>query len=311
MIVDNIYRGFDQSAWEDIFSLLKVLLPGLFMAFGGAYYQTRKKKEIALKVGITRLRIAAYEDIAATVSKLAEQVSPTLSDDAKIKEILSFYDYIDLNTDYSSIIGTEKRFDSFYHAICEKVDENDIYLDYKVHRQCAGSIAIFTHMKTILDAYCDTMRVLEEDGKNDRKLQDKIDFAYRLAAVLMKNEINKGFILVEDLIAGQINGVRVNYRKYRIRKIAYKFFEPIMRWADSYMDDETWRGSLSRKILFRVLGDRLSLVSKLAIFVETLAYIHVSDQYSPGAYFTMDEDSRIKVSSDFFSSFYFQLHHNR
>ena len=187
MIVDNIYWGFDQSAWEDIFSLLKVLLPGLFMAFFGAYYQTRKKKEIALKVGITRLRIDAYEDIAATFSKLAEQVSPTLSDDAKIKEILSFYDYIDLNTDYSSIIGTEKRFDSFYHAICDKVDENDIYLDYKVHKQCTGSIAIFTHMKTILDAYCDTMRVLEEEGKNDRKLQDKIDFGYRLAAVLILN----------------------------------------------------------------------------------------------------------------------------
>lgn len=311
MIVDSIYRGFDQSVWEDIFSLLKVLLPGIFMAFFGAFYQTRKKKEIALKVGITRLRIAAYEDIAATFSKLAEQVSPTLSDDTKIKEILSFYDYIDLNTDYSSIIGTEKKFDSFYHAICDKVDENDIYLDYKVHKQCTGSIAIFTHMKTILDAYCDTMRVLEEDGKNDRKLQDEIDFGYRLAAVLMKNEINKGFILVEDIIAGQINGVRVTYRKYRIRKIAYKFFEPIMHWADSYMSDETWRGCLSRKILFRVLVDRLSLVSKLAIFVETLAYIHVSDQYSPSAYFTMDEDSRIKVSSEFFSCFYFQLHHNR
>ena len=311
MIVDNIYWGFDQSAWEDIFSLLKVLLPGLFMAFFGVYYQTRKKKEIALKVGITRLRIDAYEDIAATFSKLAEQVSPILSDDAKIKDILSFYDYIDLNTDYSSIIGTEKRFDSFYHAICDKVDENDIYLDYKVHKQCTGSIASFTHMQTLLDAYSDSMRVLEEEGKNDRKLQDKIDFGYRLAAVLMKNEINKGFILVGDIIAGQINGVRVNYRKYRIRKIAYKFFEPIMRWADSYMSDETWRGCLSRKILFRVLSDRLSLVSKLAIFVETLAYIHVSDQYSPSAYFTMDEDSRMKISSDFFSSFYFQLHHNR
>lgn len=311
MIVDNIYRGFDQSVWEDIFSLLKVLLPGLFMAFFGAYYQTRKKKEIALKVGITRLRIAAYEDIAATFSKLAEQVSPTLSDDAKIKEILSFYGYIDLNTDYSSIIGIEKKFDSFYHAICAKVDENDIYLDYKVHKQCTGSIAIFTHMKTILDAYCDTMRVLEEKGKNDRKIQEKIDIAYRLAAVLLKNEINKGFVLVGDIIARQINGVRVNYRKYRIRKIAYKFFEPVLRLADSYMADETWRGSLSRMFLFGILGDRLSLVAKLAVFVEILAYIHVSDQYSPSAYFTMDEDSRIKASSKFMSSFYFQLHHNR
>lgn len=311
MIVVNTYWGLDQSTWENIFSLLEVLLPGLIMAFFGAYYQTRKKKEIALKVGITRFRIAAYEDIVETVSKLAEQVSPTLSDDAKIKKILSYYGYADLNTDYSSIIGTEKGFDSFYHSICEKVDENDIYLDYKVHKQCTGSIAIFTHMKTILDAYCDTMRVLEEKGKNDRTLQAKIDFGYRLAAVLLKNEINKGFILVGDIIARQINSVRVNYRKYRIRKISYKFFEPVLRLADSYMIDETWRGCVSRKFLFEILGDRLSLVSKLIVFVEILAYIHVSDQYSPSVYFTMDEDSRIKVSSKFMSSFYFQLHHNR
>lgn len=84
-----------------------------------------------------------------------------------------------------------------------------------------------------------------------------------------------------------------------------------MRLADCYMSDETWRGSLSRKFLFEVLSDRLSLVSKLAIFVEILAYIHVSDQYSPSAYFTMDEDSGIKASSRFLCSFYFQLHHNR
>lgn len=257
------------------------------------------------------MRIAAYEDIVETISKLAEQVSPTLSDDAQIKKILSYYGYTDLNTDYSSIIGTEKGFDSFYDSICEKVDEYDIYLDYKVHKQWTGSISIFTHMKTILDAYCDTMRVLKEKGNNDRKLQDKIDLGYRLAAVLLKNEINKGFILVGDIIARQINGVRVNYRKHRIRKIAYKFFEPVLRLADSYMSDETWRGSLSRKFLFGILGDRLSVVAKLAVFVEILAYIHVSDHYSPSAYFTMDEDSRIKASSKFMSSFYLQLHHNR
>ena len=69
MIVDNIYWGFDQSA-SKIFSLLR-LLPGLFMAFFGAYYQTRRKKEIALKVGIILgPQFDAYEDIAATFSKL-------------------------------------------------------------------------------------------------------------------------------------------------------------------------------------------------------------------------------------------------
>ena len=55
-----------------------------------------------------------------------------------------------------------------------------------------------------------------------------------------------------------------------------------------------------------VLEKRLKLYASLHELIH-----HVSDQFSPSAYFTMDEDSRIKASSDFFSSFYFQLHHNR
>lgn len=309
MIENNTFGGIDQSAWADIFSLLKVLLPGLIMALFGAYYQSRKKMEIAIKTGITRLRIAAYTDIAETSCKLAVQKSPTLSDDAKIREILSFYDYTDPNTDYSSTIGTEKGFDTFYNDIQEKVNENEIYLDYKVHKQCINAIAIFTHMKLILDAFCDTEKALGKKNNNDRKFQEKIDFAYLFAAVLLKNEINKAFLLVGDVIAGQINGVRVTYRKYRIRKMTNKFLEPILRWADRYMMDVSWKGWLSNMILSKAIKDRLSLVSKISILVKILSYIHVSDKYTPSAYFTMEDDKRRKVSSDFMRMFHLQLHY--
>lgn len=55
-----------------------------------------------------------------------------------------------------------------------------------------------------------------------------------------------------------------------------------------------------------VFEKRLKLYASLHKLIH-----HVPDQFSPSAYFTKDEDSRIKVSSEFFSSFYFQLHHNR
>ena len=55
-----------------------------------------------------------------------------------------------------------------------------------------------------------------------------------------------------------------------------------------------------------VLEKRLKLYASLHKLIH-----HVSDQFSPSAFFTMDEESSIKASSDFFSSFYFQLHHIR
>lgn len=127
----------------------------------------------------------------------------------------------------------------------------------------------------------------------------------------MKNEINKAFLQVCDVIAGEINGIRISYRKHRMRKLAYHLFEPIIRWADKYMSDESWRGWISSKILPKVLEDRLTLVSKIPMLVELFTYFYVLDKYSPREYFSMDEVERLEVSSDFFKLYYVQLHHNR
>ena len=237
-------------------------------------------------------------------------VSPTLQDETKLKFILSNYGYIDFSTSYSLIVGTERGFDSFYDDISAKLKENEIYLDYKVNKQCLNAIGVFTELKQFLDAFCDAEWYLNK-GKDVNETQEKIDFAYLLTAVFMQNEINKASLLVTDVIAEQINGIRVSYRKYRVRKMLYRLYEFVLRFADKYMNDHSWKGWLSSKILYKSLKDRLSLISKMPTLVEIFAYLHVSDKYSPSSYFSMDEDKRLKVSADFMKCYYLQLHHNR
>lgn len=307
----NTFCGLSQAAWSDLFLLSKFFVPSLVLVCFGAYYQLRKKTEVAIQVGVTRLRIAAYNDIAQVYSRLSEQESPTLAEASKINEILGYYGYEVWNTDFSSCIGSEQGFDAFYDSICESIRSNEIYLDYKVKKQCTNAIGIFTELKLFLDAYCDTELHLNDGRLNTESLQERKNLGYRLTAVVMKNEINKAFLQVCDVIAGEINGMRISYRKHRIRKLAYYLFESIIRWADKYMSDESWRGWLSSKILPKVLGERLTLVSTIPMLVDIFAYLHVSDKYSPSAYFSMDEDERMRVSSDFLKLYYFQLHHNR
>ena len=48
---------------QTYFCCQSFFVPTFVLACFGAYYQLRKKTEIAIQVGITRLRIAAYNDI--------------------------------------------------------------------------------------------------------------------------------------------------------------------------------------------------------------------------------------------------------
>lgn len=302
--------GVGSSYMVGHFFLIEGFSARVVMVCFGVYYQLRKKTETAIKIEIAKFRIFAYTDIAYTYSKLANLVSPTLQDETKLKFILSNYGYIDFSTSYSLIVGTERGFDSFYDDISAKLKENEIYLDYKVNKQCLNAIGVFTELKQFLDAFCDAEWYLNK-GKDVNETQEKIDFAYLLTAVFMQNEINKASLLVTDVIAEQINGIRVSYRKYRVRKMLYRLYEFVLRFADKYMNDHSWKGWLSSKILYKSLKDRLSLISKMPTLVEIFAYLHVSDKYSPSSYFSMDEDKRLKVSADFMKCYYLQLHHNR
>lgn len=310
MMQSNIFLGMSPTAWADVFSVAKVLLPGLVMACFGAYYQLRKKAEVAVKVGIARLRISAYTEIAEEYSILAEQVSPTLADEAEIKEILGCIGVNDMNTDYSKAIGTEAGFDNFYQEICRKERENEIYLDHDVKKQCRSAVAVFTEMKQFLDAYSDTERSMCQ-GTNADAVQHRINFAYQFAAILLKNEINKASLLVGDTIARQINGISVNYKKHYIDRFCNKAMDSLLRWADNNMSAASWKGRLSHFILSRTLRSRQPLMLGITRLVRVMPCLHLSPYYTPTEYFTMDDPSLSAATSEFMQNLYMQLHHNR
>lgn len=309
MGLEFCFLGLMESTWLDIFSLAKIFLPGLVMVCFGANYQLRKKSEIAVKVGIARLRIIGYTDIAETYSRLYEQISPTLEENSQINKMLDCFNFYAPNTDYSKEIGAEISFNKFYDEICMKQREYEIYLDYKVQRQCRDAISVFTEIKQIMDAFCDTEHLLCKNMDAD-KLQHRINFSYLLMAVLLKNQINKMVLCMGDVIAEQVNNARVTYKKYRFHRMQDIIIEPILRLAKHYMDDRSWKGWLSQKFLLIVQQERIALIEHLAILVEILSYIHCSDKYSASEYFMLTDDERAKVSAEYMQMFYIQMHHN-
>lgn len=54
---------------------------------------------------------------------------------------------------------------------------------------------------------------------------------------------------------------------YRMRKMASKLLEQILRWADLYMRDISWKGKLSGIILSKSLRDRQSFIFKMPVLV--------------------------------------------
>lgn len=302
--------GLSESAWQDVFSLLNVFLPGLVMICFGAYYELRKKAEIAIKVGISRLRVAAYADIAETYGNLIEEISPTLDDEAIIKVILGYWQMNELRTDYSRLIGTEKEFDSFYKEICHKERLSEIYLDYKVKKQCRNSISLFSEMKCFLDAFRDTERAMCGEG-NTEKIQHRIDFAYQLSAILFQNEINKSSILLGDVIAEQIKRASITYKKFYFDRLKEKLWEIFFRCFEPFMRKNLWNVGFFGKIALRGLGDRVSLIYKIPLLVDSFAYLHCADKYTASEFFQMDKSEWPKESVEFMQFFYLQMHHNK
>ena len=80
----------DPNVLENIFTVLSLLIPGVILALFAAYFQTRKKSEILVETEIAKVRIRAYEEVMAVLSRVAQTVSPELDDDALIRGALAY-----------------------------------------------------------------------------------------------------------------------------------------------------------------------------------------------------------------------------
>ena len=296
--LENCWNGLSEVTWLGIFTICKVLIPGIILALFTAYYQNRKKREIKVEGKIAKLRIEAYQKIAFTFSKIYETQSPSLKEEEAAKKILSGFDFPDMNMDYSSVFENEKEFDNFYYALMQVGQEYGIYLDYPTAQQLKNSIAVFTHCKLFLDAFCDT-----------EHRQTKKDMAYMLMGIALKNEINRTFLEMEEVLALQLQHLRLTYRSYWWQRLKYTVSKPFLRIADTYLTDSSWRGYISQWFLLKIFQQRhKAIICYLSDFIQILGYVHVSDRYSPEEYFNKDENERMNLNKDFFVNYFAQLH---
>lgn len=289
----------DPNVLENIFTVLSLLIPGVILALFAAYFQTRKKSEILVETEIAKVRIRAYEEVMAVLSRVAQTVSPELDDDALIRGALAYCDYPDLNTDFPSFFSDEKSFDSFYDDLKQVGNRSYVYFGYDAEKQFENSIGVFSTMKMYLDAFADAERGQEE----------KINLAYRMAAVLMKSSVNAAYLKMQDLIAGKLSDVEITPGYRPLRRFAYTLILPLYRWADRSMRLTDWRGTVSNAFLGVVLGrDNLMKMHLMLELVKVMGYIHYSDRYTPSEYFEMDEDARLQLHNEFMLRLYPQIH---
>lgn len=300
----DIFLGIPQEIWKGIFTVAKVLIPGLILAVYAIYYQQRKKREIQMEGAIAKVRIQSYERLVSSFSKIIITDDPSLEDEDKINGIKQYVQYPDLNFNVPSCTKTESNFDNFYNKITNLLQNEQIYLDVNTKEELEKSVALFTHCKMSLDAFCDTERAMPE-GQSEAEIQKKIDFAYLMTAVMMKSQYNRTFLSLEDTIDNQLRHLRLGYKHYYIKKVSSKVSEKILRFLDKRLTNKK-----VQSVIWSLMGKDYKAMSSILIqLVEVYCYIHVMDKYTPGEYFRMDEKTRMSLDSKFFAKLFLNIHY--
>lgn len=299
----NDFLGLSKDIWEGLFSVAKVLLPGIILALFAIYYQLRKKAEIKLEGAITKLRIKSYEHIQDRFCRIINTVSPTLQDESIIKGIKKFLSYPDLNIDYSECVGSEASFDKFYDEITILQRQENIYLDEVTKKRLERSVALFTHCKLFLDAFCDTERAFSDNHKPETA-QKKIDFAYMITAIVLKSNYNGAFLTLEDTMGKQIRNLRLRYSKEIIRRIWGKIREPFLRLLDKHPYN-----TIAQFLLWLTMPKDYKVMSHALIQLnDVYRYIHIMDRYTPDQYFTMSPEKQLQLTGEFYLALYGNTH---
>lgn len=296
----DIFLGISKDSWDGVFSVAKVLIPGLILTFFVVYYQVRKTREMKLWGAIAKVRIQSYERIVEVFSQLFLTVSPTLREEEVINKLSKYVDYQNLNTDYPKCTGTEKAFDVFYQEISDVLQNENIYIDQETKNGLEKSVAIFTHCKLFLDAYCDTERFLS----NGSEVQDKIDFAYMMTSIMMKSQYNRAFIFIEDIIGRHLRHHRISYKKYFKRNCFFKLYDAFLRILDRRLYSMS-----AQSVFWRIMPPNYKeMVATILQFPDVFNYIHFMDKYTPDNFFQMDEGQQTQLKRNFSLRLYANLH---
>lgn len=295
---------------EQFFEILNIVVPSTILALFALHYNLRKKTEIRIETELAKQRIRAYESIHSAFCKLGATQTPPLKEQSQIEHIIAFYDFCDIGIDYATVFSSETDFDAFYKEVQEAIANNSILLDYDTEQQANSSLGILSEIKMCLDAFSDAERMHRINEPEPKNAQRKIDYAYQLAGILLKNDLNRSFLTMEDALSKQMSNIEV--------VPSHRYFKRLWRWVCERLAYVALLGSKVRyriisvpceHIMFFFLGRHRSLFAQQMLqFHSLLQYIDVSDRYTFHQYQNLSSTRTDSLSRDFWKRMSLQLH---
>lgn len=293
-----------------LFEILKIVVPGIILALFALHYQLRKKTEIRIETELVKQRIQAYESIYHAFCKLVNTQSPPLKSQLQIDQIIDIYNFTDLGVDYTTVFHSEAEFDTFYKELQDAITNNSVLLDYDTEQQTNKSMSILSEIKMCLDAFSDAERMHRVDEPKPKNAQRKIDYAYQLAGTLLKNDLNRSFLTLEDSLSRQLSNIEV--------VPSHRYIKRSWQWIH---DRLSYIALLGTKVRYRVISipsdyimwfllghARKLFAQQMQQFYLLLEYIHVSDCYTFQQYQNLPSAKIDSISRDFWMRMALQMH---
>lgn len=276
-----------QFAWEGIFGILNVLVPGIIMALFAAYYQNRRKREIKVEGMIAIDRIDGYERILSIYYDAQELQEVTTEEEKRAEDIFRYLDVVTNYCQYPRALNNEEDFESFYEQLTTLQREYQIYLDDKVSRQLNRSLAVYTHIKKWMDAFCDTEHTIVL-GIPKQKAKEHIDWMYKLMGMVLFSHCTRAYAELDKEICKQLKHFSLTYRRLRIRRLFRKIGDYILYRLEKYSQMDNLFGDICHMLLILSFDkDYRHLMKVIARLPEIMRYVHFSDRYSPREYFEL------------------------
>lgn len=210
----------------------------------------------------------------------------------------------------SDNMSNEHSFDAFYHEVMDTITNHSVMLDYDTHCRTKSSLAVLSQIKIYLDAFSDAERTHRVGELLPEGVQHKIDYAYLLAGVALKNECNRAFLTLEDEILRQISHIAVVPSKRYLKRICMAIRDTCcyvallgskLRFRPLAM--------LGEKVVNRLLGrSRRLFILQTTQFVQLLEYVHVSDRYRFNEYLSLTQQEREDIAKEFWGNMGMQMH---
>jgi hypothetical protein len=276
-----------QFAWEGIFSILNVLVPGIILALFAAYYQNRRKREIKVEGKIAIDRIDGYERMLSMYYDAQELQDVTTEEEKKAEAVFGYLDVEVYHCQYPRALKNEEDFEGFYERLTTLQREYQIYLDDRVSRQLNRSLAVYTHIKKWMDAFCDTEHTIVL-GIPKQQAKEQIDWMYKLMGMVLFSHCARAYAELDKVICKQLKHFSLTYRRHRIRRLFRKVGDYILCRLERCSQMDNLFGDICHMLLILSFDkDYRHLMKVMANLPEIMCYVHFSNRYSPREYFEL------------------------